>query len=306
MIDRMQRSQFREWCDDTVGGEWEEDGEIKRCVLDSEGGPWNQRTGSFNIRNVAVVELRGDHGFYVEDTTGETLEIRDAEWENLMGTEREDEVENPEEHGYEEERVRRTGNQGGNLRLQTFGGDLVFRENHKEPDGTVWMRKVSVDPLKSGREIQNQVVTEEDLWEEAREEEWEQWKSSGQHHPEDLFIPRANKEQWLKQKGLWDEFKNLTEHDEPEPEHDEFPCPDGDFIEVEDGVELEGEIDRITCNDDVTRVDFTTEDGEAWSVEGSPEGWDPIELKQSGRTVDQLEIWDLEFLGSSGRVSSRR
>jgi hypothetical protein len=312
MLGRNDFSRFQDWCSEQ-GGEYEVDGgedheSIKRCVLDSEGGPWNQRSESFDINNIAVVEIRGDHTFYAEDTTGETLEITEEEWVNVMDTEMEDEVDdNPEEDDYEENKTRRTGSHGGSLQMSAFGDDLTFTETAQNPDGPgTWMRRVKIDVLKSWRDVDRQVITQEEMWEEARWDAWDQWTTGGEQFPEDLIIPGKDKEKWLKQNNLWEEYQNYTDQGSPEPEHDEFPCPDGDFIEVEDSVELEGEIDRITCNDEVTRVDFTTEDGEAWSVEGSPEGWDPIELKQSGRTVDELDLWDLEFLGSSGRVSGRR
>lgn len=312
MIDRWQRSHFKEWCDDHGGDLKRPDeptddprGETLRCTLKSEGGRWDRAREEFSIRDIAYVELRGDYGFYVEDQDGETLEITDTEFENLMNTPREDEVDNPEQHDYQSEEVDRSGFHGGSGELQIFGGELSFREYAQaSPEGGAWQHIIDVDVLKSREEVEAQTVTQDDMWEEARREEWEQWKS-GSQDPMDLWIPGKDNEQWLKQQGLWEEYQELGGLIEPDPEYDVLPCPDrADMIEIEDGVELEGDVTGVDCSQDETRIGFVA-DGEEWVVTGSPEGWDPIELKNRGTTVEKLSSYDIETFATSKGLASR-
>lgn len=298
MLNDWEVSRLKDWCDEN-GGQWKRTDDSNRCVLNSEGGKWNMTKGEFMIRDLSYVEIR-DMGYYtVKDESGEVLDITDSEWENWMNTSREDEFDNAEQANYKSEKTTETGSAGGDTNMSIWGDEISINEVSDIGDigdRGHWQRSIQIELKKSPDWVRNNTLTQEDMWEEARWNEWENWDGN----EDSLAIPGKDKESWLKQNDLWDEYQERAGLLEPKPEYDKFECPDdAEFVEVDNSVIVEGNVDDVYCSENKTGVYFKGDDGSYYSIEGSPEGWEPITLKQNGRKIDELTNMEFETFKSA-------
>ena len=83
--------------------------------------------------------------------------------------------------------------------------------------------------------------------------------------------------------------------------YERIDCPDNaNTLEIEfNDTEIEGDIDRISCDNEETWVAFQGEDNESYVVKGSPEGRNPVEIEMNGRKLSE-DVEHLEFFSYQG------
>ena len=318
----MEVRSLEDWCD-RQGGKWkeiEEDtqrewmGDDKpvshRCVLNEEGIGWDMRNGDWNIRDKEYVQI--DHTGEMSFRGGDVLELLKEEWETFPEEDWDElDVDNPEQHNYSEEEVDSWGLYG-ELMLNAMGDELTAISVGQLEDRTQRIQ-IHAETTKSPEGVRKKTNAREDLNNERRSEQWERFKRDARSEnvdvdEGDLYLRGLgrgeSRDQWLKNSGLWEEFKDLTEESEPEPEYDEFECPDNaDLVEIENDVTVDGRIEDIRCRGDDREVLFTGDDGKFYKITGNQSGSQPVRLEQNGQYVTDLTEEDFEFFTSQRQPS---
>lgn len=309
MRDPLKVSELDRWCKDNGGtmedtiveGYQGEELESKRCVLNNEGKErWDSESGEFIIDDTEYVEILENGAFRAESHSNETLEIKYSEWEQHA------------DHG--ERRNQKEWDEGsGGLDyfevINAWGDELNVRSpaHLGNDDDWVSLREVSVKTTKSKHEVEDQLTTQRDMEDHYRGMQFTDWVhdarralNRGEENPPELHLHRlSNPEQWLEGTDMWEEYQEIVDEFEDEVEHDPLPCPDRrEFIEIENGVELEGNVSDVWCNENETIVEFRGNDGEVYSLEGSPNGDSPIQLRVGSTEVASLSEDEVEFFGA--------
>lgn len=316
---------LRNWCDN-VGGEWKEEAiegrgrnaerkETNRCVLNNEGREeWDPETEEFIIRDTEFVEI-DDRGYLraqTRDGSDQTLDLTYVEWEQHPENGQQNYKERDVVSYLIDDLEAINGGWGDTLDARYFGTHVGETEDG-EPIGLE--RRLEIEATKSEHEVREQLTSQEDMkrhYQAMKVDEWLRDAKNAAERGDNLpsgYVPLSGRspEEWIQQFGsdeFQDELRELREMQEENqgPEHDPFPCPDdGEVGEAEmDGIEVEGEIDRIDCSSRETLVGLEGDDGSFYVFRGSPDGSRPKQVEIDGQK-SRFDDFHLETHGTTKR-----